>query len=404
MLHVLPLPGVGQVAAAGRALHRQPAELPRRRGVAGLVQHRGGVAGHHPAGGAGADLVTGRGDEDVQQLGGADPVDQPHAGLLVERPPGRLGQVLPGRHAGAQAAQPLRLAGGEHGAVGGRRGEDHRHAVLGDQVGQLARGGLLHQQGRGAGAQREHHQPAEPEGERQRRRAGEQLLRAGPQHMLGERVGDRQHVPVEVHGRLGPPGGPGGEGQQRHVVGGGVAGGERRRLAFRPPNQVAGVAAAIGDQPQPGDVGALQVLGEAVVAQCQVHPGDLGDGGKLPGAQQRHGGDRHRARLEHPEPARHQPRVVRPAQQHPVARHHAEILDQDVRHPVGGLQQLAVAPPRGGGAQALPLRAVALDGAVQQLGGAVEPLRVADVGDVKAKLRPLLRGRQVVAAEGVGMR
>src|ERR1035441_10292342 len=50
--------------------------------------------------------------------------------------------------------------------------------------------------------QREQQQAAEPEGEAERRRAGEHVVRAGLDEMAGEGIRGGQDVPVEVHGHL----------------------------------------------------------------------------------------------------------------------------------------------------------------------------------------------------------
>src|SRR5207245_7409840 len=85
VLDVRPLPGVGEVTAAGRSLHREPADLAVRHRAAFVVDDPGDVPGNRPAGRAGPDVVVGGGDEDVQQFGRADPVDDPHSGGVVER-------------------------------------------------------------------------------------------------------------------------------------------------------------------------------------------------------------------------------------------------------------------------------------------------------------------------------
>src|SRR3984957_16475641 len=53
------------------------------------------VAGHRPAGGARPDVVPGRRDEDMQQLGAADAVDDLEAERVVDPLPGRERDVLP---------------------------------------------------------------------------------------------------------------------------------------------------------------------------------------------------------------------------------------------------------------------------------------------------------------------
>ena len=88
----------------------------------------------------------------------------------------------------------------------------------------LARRGVLEQRRRGAEAQREDREPAEAEGEGQRRRADEHVVGRHAQHLLGIAVGDDQQVAVEVHGGLGLAGRARGEAQQRHVVAAGLHG------------------------------------------------------------------------------------------------------------------------------------------------------------------------------------
>ena len=198
---------------------------------------------------------------------------------------------------------------------------------------------LLEQHGRGADAQREQHEAAEPEGERERRRADEDVVRLGAQHVRREAVADRQHVAVEVHRALRLAGGAGGEGDQRDVVGRGV---DRRRSAAGVGRQrleaVRRAVAAVDDAlRRSGASGArrLQLLGEAVVAQ-RVRDLRLVDDRVASSlrAQQRHRRDDDAAGLQHGEPARGQHRRVGGAQQHAVARHEPESLDQHVGDPV----------------------------------------------------------------------
>ena len=147
VLDVAALPLVGEVAASGRALDRQPARLPVGHVAAERIEDWPRIAGHGTTGGAGPDVVVGGGDEDVQHLGGADAVDERDAGGVAERVPGRDRQVLTGRHGAPQRAELVAL---------GRTASIARYAVgavkqmvapvLGDQVGELVRGGLLDEQ------------------------------------------------------------------------------------------------------------------------------------------------------------------------------------------------------------------------------------------------------------------
>ena len=183
LLHVLRLARIVEVAAAGGALHRQPADRSGRRRTAVVVEHAGTVARHRHAGGAGAGMVLVGGDEDVQHLGGADAVDQFDAGGLAPQRAGGRRQRLAGRDALAQraalrrrdAARARRLG---HRAVRGGRGEEHGGAELRDRLHQRVGRRLLEQHGGGADVHREQREPAQAEGEGERRAADEDVVGA----------------------------------------------------------------------------------------------------------------------------------------------------------------------------------------------------------------------------------
>ena len=247
--------------------------------------------------------------------------------------------------------------------------------------------------------QREQQHATKPEGEAERRRAGEDVVRGRPEQMTGEGVADRQDIAVEVHRRLRPTGCARREGEQGNVVGG-------RRDVVEPVRLVrhqhgeTGVTAVLDRV----DVEVLGGVQESMVDQGGVEPGDFVDGREFAGAEQGHRRDHHGARLQRPEPARREPGVVGAAQQDPVAGHDPEVLDQDMGDPVRGSQQVAVRPGGGAGeVQARAVGAVPLDDVVQQCGGAVEPIRVAELGQLEGQLRPLCGRWQVVATEGVDM-
>ena len=124
-------------------------------------------------------------------------------------------------------------------------------------VGELVGGGALQQQRRGADAKREHDQPAEPEGERQRRGTGEDVVGAWFEDVRGERVGVDQHVAVEVRRRLGTARGAGGEAEEGHVVGRGVDRCEVARLGGGGCCQ--SPLGAVVDDAHPGHGGRLEV-------------------------------------------------------------------------------------------------------------------------------------------------
>ena len=267
--------------------------------------------------------------------------------------------------------------------------------MVGDVVRELGRRCLLDQQRAGPDPQREDHQPAEAEGERQRWRAGEDIVAARLHDLRRERVGDRQHVSVEVHRRLGAARRTGREGEEGHVVGSRRDVGVRFGLVHDHRGQVIGSGAAVGDGRDPGDARG-QVVEEAVVTQREVDPCDLVDVGQLPRAKHGHGGHDHSTRLEDSEPAGDQPGSVRSAQQHPVARLHAQLRGQQVRDPVGRAQQLPIAPGVASRSQQTgPVRSQCLDRLVQERGRAVEPIGVGELGSIQQEVRPLGLGREV---------
>src|SRR4029453_7601669 len=82
ILDIIHLARIIEVAAAGRALDRQPSFALRDR-PAVLVEHGCLIAWHRAAGGAGADRVAAFGNEDVHHLGGTDAVDDGNAGAFL---------------------------------------------------------------------------------------------------------------------------------------------------------------------------------------------------------------------------------------------------------------------------------------------------------------------------------
>ena len=141
-----------------------------------VVDHLRLVAGHDLAGRAGAHLALRRADEDVHHLGRADAVEDRHAGRLVPGLERRLRQRLAGRDAFAQRRDVVLGELAEHGAIGGRRREADRRAILCDRRQQhVGRRRLELDRGR-ADAEREQHVSAEPEREGERRRADEAVV------------------------------------------------------------------------------------------------------------------------------------------------------------------------------------------------------------------------------------
>jgi hypothetical protein len=195
-----------------------------------------------------------------------------------------------------------------------------------DEVREQVGARLLDEQGGCTDAQREYHQAAESEGESQRRRACEDVVRIRLEHVLGERVRVGEHVTVKVHGRLRSTGGSGGEGQQSHVVSCGDNWLEIRRLRLAEGRKVVAGIAAVRDDPHARYLGRGQVFEEPVVTKSQVTCTDFGDSGQFAGSEQRHGAYHDGTSTQYAEPARDQPWVVRPAEQDPAARYDPQLV------------------------------------------------------------------------------
>src|SRR5262249_33876268 len=103
LLNIVLLALVRQIAAASRALHREAADDTRRRGITLFIEHTGAVPGYGFARGAGTDVFTRGRDEDVQHLGGADPIDENDPSLFLPQLPGGQGECFAGRHAFLEA-------------------------------------------------------------------------------------------------------------------------------------------------------------------------------------------------------------------------------------------------------------------------------------------------------------
>ncbi len=232
---VAALPFVVEVAAPGRADDAEPPRLAtgraRRPGSSRIVARNPGTG--LPVA-PGTDVVAGRGDEDVQHLGGADAVDDRAAPVAARI----ASQVSWGRCSPAltavrtPASRPTwpstTMARYAVGAV--------NSAVTPWSCTSWASSagrGLLGEQRAGAGAEREHHEHAQAEGEGQRGGARDHVVGLEPHDVPPERLGDRRDVAVEVHGELGDAGRARGRPEQGDVVGCGLDGGELTRLRRR---------------------------------------------------------------------------------------------------------------------------------------------------------------------------
>ena len=208
---------------------------------------------------------------------------------------------------------------------------------------------------------------------------------------------------MEVHGRLGASGRARREGEHRHVVGAGVAILVCRGLALRADRHVLGCVPGIRKDPQARDVGALEVGQETVVAQGQVDGRDLADGCEFAGAEHGHRGHDDGTDLEGGKPQRDQPRMVRAAEEDPLARHDPQVVDEDMGEAVGLREEVSVGPDdrvvSGPNAGAIP--GATVDMIVEEHGRDVESIRVGQPGHVEVELRPGIPRGQVVAGEGV---
>ena len=86
--------------------------------------------------------------------------------------------------------------------------------------------------------------------------------------------------------------------------------------------------------------GLFHLVGKPRVAQREFDLRLADRVGQFLGAQQRHGGDHHAARLDDREIARNRHRGVRRAHQHAIARHHAEIAREHIGDAVDALGKL----------------------------------------------------------------
>ena len=202
---------------------------------------------------------------------------------------------------------------------------------------------------------------------------------------------------MQVHAALRAARGAGGEGDQCHVVGR-----RRHRLVRgrgrRAVEEVVRGVAAVGRDPQTGDLGLGEVVDGPDVAQGVPHPRDLAHGAQLVRALLGEHRDRHGPRLQHRQPAGREPGGGGAAQQHPVARDDTELAGEQMGDAVHPGAQIAVRPRLAGGGEE---RRAVVGRAGQQFGGAVEPFGVVQLRQIEAELGPLVRGWQMVPGEGV---
>ena len=405
---VFELARIGEVAAAGWSAHREAAGRAIRHIVAFVVDDPRLVSRHGNTGRAGADRLARGGDENMQHLGGPDAIHQRKAGLCLPRLEGRLGQCLTSGNADPEAREIVLANLVEHRAIGRRRGEADARAVFRNRRKKVWWASLLEQDAGSADPERKQHQPAQPEGEGERRRADEAIFRLRFQHPRGITIADREEVAVEVQRALWLARRAGSEADEANII--------LRRIGRR-ELLIAGLCHqrfkfAISEQDNPLEIrrqrgGGLQFIEQAMIAERE---GDLrlGDGvGEFAGTQQRHGRHRDATRLDDRKVAGDQHRVIGRTQQHAIARHEAEIARQHVGHAVHARGEIGVGPGLDPArfaadqrdASAVPRR----DMAVDELGGDIEPLGIVKPGFRDPEIRHVFCGRQIVPAEGIDM-
>ncbi|MCY1229286.1 hypothetical protein D9M72_416480 [compost metagenome] len=286
----------------------------------------------------------------MHHLRAADAVGHLDAGGRLPALARGVRQGFPGRHALLQAGQVIARRQRCHLPVEGGRGKDDGGAEILDQPEQRLWRQLLGQHRAGADAQRKTQHAAQPEGERDRRRAAEHVVGLRAQHVTREQVAHRQHVAMEMHGALGLAGGAAGKGDQADVVAGGVAGREgiwlarhrrlQRTLAFTVEVQRARQARAVEFAARL--LVGIELLAQPRIAQRGTDLGLVDDLLQFLGAQQRHGRHRDHARLERGQPAGGHHQVVGPAQQHAAAGHQLHVLDQHMGDAVHQRRQLRI--------------------------------------------------------------
>ena len=183
--HVVRLPLVGEIAAAGRPAHRELAER-RRAALRSCRRRRSWPRSRRPAGRSRPACAS------------PTRLVMKMCSISVEPMPSRIGLPVLRVHSSntgagsvspAETAMPQRGQVGalvhrrHHGAVGGRRGEADRRFVGLDDLDHVGGRGVFQQRRGGAEAQRENRQAAEPEGEGQRRRADEHVVGRDVEHL-----------------------------------------------------------------------------------------------------------------------------------------------------------------------------------------------------------------------------
>src|SRR5438445_8193277 len=222
-LGALPVAG-GDAAAADAQL----ADLARRHRRAALVHHLHLVTGHRPPERS-RDAVAGPvREEDVERLGGPEPVEDLVAEALLPREEDRLGQRLARRDEPAEPRDRLLRPGRsmiQERVVDRRHGEEEARPLLGEDLpGPRPREGLRREHDRGARGEREVEAGAEAVGEEELRGRVGDVVGAQFEDVAPVALDRVQDAPLHVDDALRAAGGPRAVEPERGVVG---IGGER---------------------------------------------------------------------------------------------------------------------------------------------------------------------------------
>ena len=262
------------------------------------------------------------------------------------------------------------------------------------------------QGGGGPKTQGKHRQPAETEGEGQRRRTDEDVFGRHFQHFARIAVGDDQEVAVKMHRRLGLARGARREAEQRHIIAAGAHRFEAHGFRQRCPVEFSIVVGGAVKADDAVKEAALLAARDEVFHQPRVaeRVGDFSfvdNLGQFASAQHRHGVDDHRTRLGGGQPAGDHRRIIGRADQHPVAGLHTIITDQRVGDAVRPVRQFLVGAAAAHADQRYMVAESLVHHLVCEFDGGVQPFGIDEMP--KLDLRPQIKRRKIVAREVVAV-
>ena len=134
VFHVIGLPCIAQIFAAGGPHYGELADLAARQLIAMVVHHFGRIASDNLANRATPDLSACAGDEDMKHLGGANAIEHFNArGFFPELTRG-IWQTFSRAHADAQAGHTFGLRKSSHLSIKRRCGVAKRGACAVDHI------------------------------------------------------------------------------------------------------------------------------------------------------------------------------------------------------------------------------------------------------------------------------